>query len=132
MRGTAQAAVLASTLTLAGCSSGGGFGGVYGLPLPGGADLGDAVQYGAGVAFALNERSSLSASFTQRFVAATHLRPNGGDWQKVIGSNANVALLNFGATFAITDKVALLGSVSVGMTADAPDMVVSLMLPIRF
>ena len=99
---------------------------------PGGADLGDAVQYGAGVAFALNERSSLSASFTQRFVAATHLRPNGGDWQKVIGSNANVALLNFGATFAITDKVALLGSVSVGMTADAPDMVVSLMLPIRF
>ena len=40
MRGTAQAAVLASTLTLAGCSSGGGFGGVYGLPLPGGADLG--------------------------------------------------------------------------------------------
>jgi hypothetical protein len=45
---------------------------------------------------------------------------------------ANVALLNFGATFGLTDKVSLLGNVSIGMTSDAPNMVVSLMLPIRF
>src|SRR5690606_2815203 len=38
---------------------------------PGRVDLGDSLQYGAGVAFALNERSSLSASFTQRFVQHT-------------------------------------------------------------
>jgi hypothetical protein len=99
---------------------------------PGRVDIGDAFQYGAGVAFALNERSSLSASFTQRFVRSTWLRPAGKDWQKVIGSNANVALLNFGATFGLTDHVSLLGNVSIGMTADAPNMVVSLMLPIRF
>jgi phospholipid/cholesterol/gamma-HCH transport system substrate-binding protein len=40
MRGVRPAAVLVSSLTLAGCGSGGGFGGVYGMPLPGGADLG--------------------------------------------------------------------------------------------
>ncbi len=99
---------------------------------PGRVDIGDAFQYGAGVAFALNERSSLSTSFTQRFVRSTWLRSKGGDWQKIIGSMANVALINFGATFGLTDKIALLGNVSVGMTSDAPNMVVSLMLPIRF
>lgn len=42
MRGAGPAMVVASSLalTLAGCGTGGGFGGVYGLPLPGGADLG--------------------------------------------------------------------------------------------
>jgi hypothetical protein len=99
---------------------------------PGQVDIGDALQYGAGVAFALNERSSLSTSFTQRFVRSTWLRSQGGNWQKIIGSMANVALLNFGATFGLTDKVSLLGNVSIGMTSDAPNMVVSLMLPIRF
>jgi hypothetical protein len=99
---------------------------------PGRVDIGDAFQYGAGVAFALNERSSLSTSFTQRFVRSTWLRSATGHWQKVIGSMANVALLNFGATFGLTDRISLLGNVSVGMTSDAPNMVVSLMLPIRF
>lgn len=99
---------------------------------PGRVDLGDSIQYGAGVAFALNERSSLSASFTQRFVRNTRLRPDGQGWQKVIGSHANVAMMNFGATFALARNVSLLGNVSIGMTADAPDMVVSLRLPFRF
>jgi phospholipid/cholesterol/gamma-HCH transport system substrate-binding protein len=43
MRGARPAGVLvvvSLTLTLAGCGGPGGFGGVYGMPLPGGADLG--------------------------------------------------------------------------------------------
>lgn len=99
---------------------------------PGEVNIGNAIQYGAGVAFALNERSSLSTSFTQRFVSSTRLKPDGGDWQKVVGSGANVALLNFGATFSLSDRVSLLANVSIGMTADAPDMIVGLRLPIRF
>ena len=99
---------------------------------PGWADLGDSFQYGAGVAFALNERSSLSTSFTQRFVQSTRLRRDGADWQRVVGSQANVAMMNFGATFALGQNVSLLGTVSIGMTTDAPDMVVSLRLPMRF
>jgi phospholipid/cholesterol/gamma-HCH transport system substrate-binding protein len=40
MRGVRPAALAVVSVTLAGCGSG-GFGGVYGMPLPGGADLGD-------------------------------------------------------------------------------------------
>lgn len=100
---------------------------------PGSVRLGDALQYGVGVAFALNERSSLSTSFTQRFVQRSELLPSGAtDWRKVVGSQANVALLNFGATFALSDKISLLANVSTGMTEDAPDLVAGLRLPIRF
>lgn len=99
---------------------------------PGRAKIGDAIQYGAGVAFALNERSSLSMSFTQRLIERTRLRREGGDWYDVVGSQANVGLLNLGATFALTDRITLLSTVSVGMTTDAPDMVLSVRLPFRF
>lgn len=50
----------------------------------------------------------------------------------MIGSQANVALLNFGATFSLSERVSLLANVSIGMTADAPDMIVGLRLPVRF
>src|SRR3546814_7044155 len=48
---------------------------------PGSTKIGDAIQYGAGVAFALNERSSLSLSFTQRFGERTTIRRDGGSSQ---------------------------------------------------
>ena len=40
MRAVRPAGLLVVSLTLAGCGGSGGFGGVYGMPLPGGADLG--------------------------------------------------------------------------------------------
>lgn len=99
---------------------------------PGWAKLGDAIQYGAGVAFALNERSSLSLSFTQRFVERTKLRRDGDETETIVGSQANVGLLNLGATFSLTDKIALLTTLGTGLTADAPDMVLSVRVPFRF
>src|SRR3546814_1889135 len=48
---------------------------------PGSTKIGDAIQYGVGVAFALNERSSLSLSFTQRFGERTTIRRDGGTSQ---------------------------------------------------
>lgn len=99
---------------------------------PGTANIGDAFQYGAGVAFALNERSSLSTSFTQRFVQKTKLRRMGQEWQKVVGSQANVALLNFGATFSLDERTSLQATASIGMTDDAPDMVVGVRVPYVF
>lgn len=100
---------------------------------PGRARIGDAIQYGAGVAFALNDSSSLNLSFTQRFVRSTKVkRETDEDWQRVIGSNANIALLNVGANFALTDRMALLTNLSAGITEDAPDMTISLRVPYRF
>ncbi|HEY9554809.1 transporter [Allosphingosinicella sp.] len=99
---------------------------------PGSTKIGDAIQYGAGVAFALNERSSLSLSFTQRFGERTTIRRDGGSSQVIVGSQSNVGLFNVGATFSLSDKIALLTNLGVGMTSDAPDMVLSVRVPFRF
>lgn len=105
---------------------------------PGEARLGGALQYGLGVAFALNDRSSLSASFTQRFVRHSELRSDPTDlnpdpqWRRVVGSQANVGILNLGATFTLSPRLTLLTNLSTGITDDAPDMVLSVRLPYRF
>jgi hypothetical protein len=105
---------------------------------PGYARLGSAFQYGVGVAFALNDRSSLSTSFTQRFVRHARLLSDPTEanpdpqWRKVIGSQANVGILNLGATFSLTNRLTLLANLGVGTTDDAPDTVVSVRLPYRF
>ncbi len=100
---------------------------------PGRARIGNAIQYGTGVAFALNDTSSLSFSFTQRFVRSTRVRLDTVDeWQRVIGSNANVGTLNIGASFSLTDRLALRANLSTGITDDAPDMAVNVRLPYRF
>jgi hypothetical protein len=100
---------------------------------PGTVKVGGAFQYGAGVAYALNDRSSLSLSFTQRFVRRTQLRRDGEDaFRNVVGSQANVGILNIGANFALADKVSIITTVGVGMTTDAPDMMVSVRVPFSF
>jgi hypothetical protein len=105
---------------------------------PGEARLGDAFQYGVGVAFALNDRSSLNTSFTERLVGHSKLRLDPTDpadeteWQTIVGSEANVGVLNLGATFSLTNRLTLLTNLGVGITQDAPDMVFTVRLPYQF
>jgi hypothetical protein len=101
---------------------------------PGRVDLGSALQYGLGVAFALNDTSSLSLSFVQRFVRSSRLRLDDDEdgWQRIVGSSANVGLLNIGATFSLSERLALLANLTTGITNDAPDMTFSVRLPYRF
>ena len=99
---------------------------------PGRVDVGNALQFGAGLAFALNDKSSISMSYSQRLVERSRLRLEGQDWQRVIGSQANVALMNFGATFSLKEAVSLITTVGVGLTDDSPDMVVGMRVPYRF
>ena len=99
---------------------------------PGRAQLGRALQFGAGVAFALNDRSSLNLGYTQRLVRKTRVERDGDIWRDVAGSQANVALMNFGATFSIDERTTLITNIGVGLTDDAPNMVVGVRLPIRF
>jgi hypothetical protein len=40
--------------------------------------------------------------------------------------------LNIGANFALADKVSIITTVGVGMTTDAPDMMVSVRVPFSF
>ena len=99
---------------------------------PGAVKLGDAVQYGAGLAFALNDKSSISMSYTQRIVERTRLTPLDEETRDIVGSQANVALVNLGATFSLGENVALVTNVGVGLTDDSPDMAVSVRIPYRF
>ncbi|TXH01437.1 MAG: transporter [Rhodocyclaceae bacterium] len=99
---------------------------------PGRVDIGDAFQVGAGVAFALNEKSSISLSYNQRLVQRTRIRRVGEDWRNIIGSQANVGFVNIGATFSLGRHLSLISTVGVGLTEDSPDLAVSVRLPYRF
>ncbi len=99
---------------------------------PGAVKLGDAIQYGAGLAFALNDKSSISMSYTQRIVERTRLTPLDQNPRDIVGSQANVALGNLGATFSLGENVALVTNVGVGLTDDSPDMALSVRIPYRF
>ena len=100
---------------------------------PGTVRLGDSLQYGAGVAVAFNDTSSMSFSFTQRLTEASSIRSDGSDrFREVVGSDSNVGQLNIGASFALSETMALLSNISIGITDDAPDMTLSARIPIQF
>lgn len=100
--------------------------------IPGRVAIGNAWQFGAGLAFALNEKSSISMSYSQRLVERTRLRPDGQDERLVVGSQANVGIVNLGATFSLGDRLALVTNVGIGLTDDSPDMSASIRIPYRF
>ena len=99
---------------------------------PGRVKIGNAYQIGAGLAFALNDKSSISMSYTQRIVERTSLTPENRDQRTVVGSQANVALMNIGATFSLEKNLTLVANVGLGLTDDSPDMAISVRIPFRF
>jgi hypothetical protein len=96
---------------------------------PGSVKPGDAFQYGAGVAFAVNERASLSFSFTQRFVETTSLAGLSGNFVPIVASQANVAALNIGSTFAFSQNATVIVNVGAGLTRDTPDFNLAVRIP---
>lgn len=101
---------------------------------PGDVKIGNAIQFGAGVAYALNDRSSLSMSFTERVVQRTALYRDCAGCGKsvVVGSQANVGIVNLGANFSLSERLALITTLGFGVTQDAPDMLLSVRMPYRF
>lgn len=96
---------------------------------PGDVKLGGSVYFGAGVAFAFNERTSLSLSFSDRISARASTRFEGGKWMKVIGSDANAASLNLGVTYALNQHTTLVTLLGIGLTPDAPDFTLAFKIP---
>ncbi|UHH11804.1 transporter [Luteimonas fraxinea] len=96
---------------------------------PGRVELGDAFYFGAGVAFAFNERTSLSISFSDRLNARARTRYEGADWMKLIGSDANAATMSLGVTHAMTPNATFVGVLGIGLTPDAPDFNLTVKVP---
>ena len=100
--------------------------------VPGDVKLGDSWQIGAGIAFALNEKMSMSFSFSDQFARKSKIKPDGGDWQSISNSDYNAANFNIGMTFAASDNLTIVPNLSIGLTDDAPDFSFSLKFPYYF
>jgi len=97
---------------------------------PGKVDLGNAFNYGVGVAFALNERMSLSMSLAQRLNGSARIRPDAtGVWDGIVGSDGNAATLGIGMTYALGERMTFVGNLGIGLTPDAPDFSITAKLP---
>lgn len=103
-----------------------------GTRLGGKVRLGNWWQFGMGLAFALNERMSLSMSYSQLISQSSRIRQDGGGWYTVVGSDANAAYFNLGMTYAASDSLAIVPNLSMGLTPDAPDFTFSLKFPYYF
>lgn len=96
---------------------------------PGDVKLGGSYYFGAGVAFAFNERTSLSISFSDKLSARASTRYSNGQWVKVIGSDANAATFNLGVTYALNQRTTLVSLLGIGLTPDAPDFSLAFKVP---
>ena len=94
--------------------------------------LGNWWQFGMGLAFALNEKMSLSMSYSQLISRSSRIRQEGGDWLTIVGSDANAAYFNLGMTYSASDNLAIVPNLSMGLTPDAPDFTFSLKFPYYF
>jgi len=99
---------------------------------PGRVQLGNVYTLGGGVAFAFNERSSLSLSFSDRINAKARVQPKGGTWGSVIGSDGQAATFNVGMTYAMSEHSTLVSVLGIGITPDAPDLTLSFKIPYTF
>lgn len=103
-----------------------------GTKLGGSVKLGNWFQYGLGLAFALNEKMSLSMSYSQLISQKSRIKQDGSGWYTVVGSDANSAFLNLGMTYSVSNNLAIVPNLSLGLTPDAPDFTFSLKFPYYF
>ena len=103
-----------------------------GVTQPGDVRLGDSWNWGAGIAFALNDKLSLGLSYSQQIVGQARVRQQGSDWTSVVGSSANAANLNLGLTYAYSKRLSIIPNLSLGMTPDSPNYAFSVKFPYRF
>lgn len=99
---------------------------------PGKVRIGDSFQIGAGIAFALNEKMSMSFSVSDLVQRKSKIKEDGGDWQSVTSSDANAGYFNIGMTLAASDSLTIVPNLSIGLTDDAPDFTFSLKFPYYF
>lgn len=103
-----------------------------GTTTPGDVKLGDAWLFGAGFALALNEKTSISFSYSQLVQNAARLRAVGGPWVRQVGTDVNSAMLNTGLTQQLSKNLSMVGTVSAGLSPDAPDFSVGIKFPYTF
>jgi hypothetical protein len=105
---------------------------VEGQTSPAKVKLGDIIQWGAGMALAFSEKDSASVSYTMAVEPQSKTQANGQGWQSVPGSETVAAAVNFGLNHVVNKHLTINGSVSIGLTPDAPNFVVGVRFPYTF
>lgn len=101
-------------------------------PVPGDVQLGDRFRLGAGIAFALNERTNMSFGFSQEFFQTSKVKREGQQRQNIVGSKTTTGTLDIGVTYAMSNRLSVVGNLGVGLTQDSSDYTFSLRFPYRF
>ncbi len=87
---------------------------------------GDTIGAQLGLAISLNLDTSVSFAFDQQYTSASKL-----DGSRLPGSSLVTGTFNVGASYAVTPDSTFDFGVRIGVTADSPDLQVSLGLPLR-
>jgi hypothetical protein len=102
---------------------------VVGDVLVGKVDPGDAVNASVGFGFALNPRFSFSLGYRHNYIFST--RTELGDTVQD-SKDIQVGSLNFGMSYRLSERQSLNLGFQFGVTADAPDVSMTLRIPFRF
>ena len=92
-------------------------------------DPGDSVGVSFGLGLGLNERLSMTLGYQHDFIDGTTTEIDGVDFDS---NSLDVGSLLFGASYRLSDRIRANLNTRIGVTEDAPDVRVTLRLPISF
>jgi hypothetical protein len=92
--------------------------------------VGNVLQLNAGLNFAVNERASINFSFVDLYEDYTQQRTPTTHFTKLLGTSVNDARLGLGASFGLTDNVALVLNAGIGLTDQSPGYTFAVSVPI--
>lgn len=93
-------------------------------------DIGNVIQLNAGLNFAVNERASINFSLIDLYEDYTKQRALSTHYTKLLGTSVNDARLGLGASFGLTDNVALVINAGIGLTDQSPGYTFGISVPI--
>jgi len=98
-------------------------------------DPGDAVRISFGMAYSINERASFSLGFKNDFIQKTRsefIDIDTGETTTASTSTLNIGSLLLGYALQISPRTAANVNLEFGVTADAPDVLLTVRLPMQF
>ncbi len=94
----------------------------------GNVDPGDSFRMSLGMGYSINERTSLTLGYKHDFIDGTEFEVNG---TKISSNDLSVGSLLLGWGFSFTPKVSANLNLELGITQDAPDVLVTLRIPFK-
>lgn len=92
-------------------------------------DPGDAVRMSFGMAYAINSAASFTLGYKHDFIQRTETEINGVN---LVASSLDVGALLLGFSYRLNERTGLNTNLELGMTADAPDVSLTLRVPYAF